>query len=107
MQQKTDVSSASAPKKWLLARKNVHPVAASDLVFKIPKLDKCNSKIVGAKETVCSVKTSSVVLREPTEEDQEEFFLKLDYNASILSIHLKFSKPFIPVSPAKVSDIIC
>jgi len=104
MQQKTDVSLTSAPNKWLPARKNVNPVTASDLVFKTPKLDKCNSKIVGAKETVRNVKTSSVLLREPTEEDQEEFFMKLsqlDHNASILSIHHKYNKPFIPVSQNK------
>ena len=76
MQQKTDMSSTSAPNKWLPARKNVNPVEASDLVFKTPKLDECNSKIVGAKETVRSAKTSSVLLREPTEENQEEFFFK-------------------------------
>jgi len=43
-------------------------------------------------------------LTDPTEEEQEDFFLKLSklhHNASILSIHLKFNKPFLPVSQTK------
>jgi len=52
MQQKTEeVSSTSQPNKWLPARKTVPPVPASDLVFKVPKLDKCHSKILPLKET--------------------------------------------------------
>ena len=73
MQQTTDLSLTSAPYKWLLAIKIFHPVAALDLVFKTSKLGECKSKTVGAKETVCSVKTSSIVLRESTKEDQEDF----------------------------------
>ena len=55
------------------------------------------------KEIKKSVKATSD-LREPTEEEQEVFCLKLSklkHNASILSTHLKFNKPFIPMSQTK------
>jgi len=69
MQQKTEeVSSTSQPNKWLPARKTVPPVPASDLVFKVPKLDKCHSKILPLKETK-SVKVANE-LTDPTEEEQ-------------------------------------
>ena len=74
MQQNTEeVSSTSKPNKWLPARKTVPPVPASDLVFKVPKLDKCRSEILPLKETKKSVKIAND-LREPTEEEQEDFF---------------------------------
>ena len=104
MQQKTEESSStSEPNKWLPARKTVPPVPVSELVFKVPKLDRCDSKIVPLKEIKKSVKATSD-LREPTEEEQEVFFLKLSklkHNASILSTHLNFNKPFIPMSQTK------
>ena len=104
MQQRTDVSSMSQPNNWLPAKKSVHPAPACNLVFKTPKLDKCSSQIIKPKEVVHSVKTASTQLREPTEEEQEYFFLKLsqlDHKASILSIHLHFNKPFIPISQSR------
>ena len=74
MQQKTEeTSSTSKPNKWLPARKTVPPVPVSELVFKVQKLDKCNSKILPLKQTKKSVKTASG-LREPTEDEQEDFF---------------------------------
>lgn len=51
MQQKTEeISSTSKPNKWLPARKTVPPVPVSELVFKVQKLDKCNSKILPLKQ---------------------------------------------------------
>ena len=104
MQQKTEeISSTSQPNKWLPARKTVPPVPASELVFKVPKLDKCSSKILPLKQTQKSIKAAAG-LKEPTEEEQEDFYLKLSklqHNASILAIHQKFNKPFLPASQTK------
>ena len=82
----------------------VHPVPACNLVFKTSKLNKCSSQMIMSKEVVHSVKIASTQLREPTEEEQEDFFLKLsqlDHKASILSIHHNFNKPFIPISQSR------
>ena len=77
MQQKTEeISPTSLPIKWLPAKRTVPPVPASQLVFKVPKLDKCSSKILPFKQTQTSVKLATGI-REPTEEKQESFYLKL------------------------------
>ena len=65
-------SSTSEPNKWLPTRKTVPPVPVFELVFKVQKLDKCNSKILPRKLTQKSVKTASG-LREPTEDKQKDF----------------------------------
>ena len=98
MQQKTEeISSTSQPNKWLPARKTVPPVPTSELVFKVPKLDKCSPKILPLKRTQKNIKAAAG-LREPTEEELEDFYLilsKLQHNASILAIHQKFNKAFL------------
>ena len=66
-----------------------------------PLYGKCSSKILPLKQTQKSIKAAAG-LREPTEEEQEDFYLKLsNCNASILAIHQKFNKPFLPASQTK------
>ena len=72
-------------------------------MFKVQKLNECNSKVLPLQQTKKSVKTASG-LRELTEDKQEDFFLKLSklqHSASILAIHEKFNKSFLPMSQTK------
>ena len=73
MQHNTEeISPTFLSNKWLPARRTVTPVPASELVFKVPKLDKCSSKILLLNQTTTSNKLATDI-REPTEEEQEFF----------------------------------
>ena len=107
-------SCTSVPCQWLPARKTVAPAELREIHFHLPQLDKCTSSISEPKRRKTCIKSSpKLPLIEPSESDKEDFFHQLStlkHKASILSVHYKYNKPYLPVSqsmnlPSTVSSL--
>lgn len=107
LQSSSEMSCTSLPCQWLPAKKNVAPAELTEIDFRLPKLDKCKSTVLQPKPKNTSAKSSSYMnheLSEPSEAEKDKFFQQLsmlEHKVSVLSVHHKFNKPYLPVSQAK------
>ena len=112
-QNNSEASCTSMPCQWLLARKNILPDELRHIIFSVPLLDRCKSSIPQPKRSRTSAKSSlKLQLIEPSEADKEEFYKQLSTlkcKVSVLSVHHKFNKPYIPVSETRniPAAVIC